>query len=114
MNKKNLNSIIVVSALIDLLILAEIIKAMNEQKRLCVTGKTIVPMDNSWATSVETGCKARVYGKKFICLTEPYVKKQKGIFGDTEYSHEMVKVRSVETGREYEVMFAEEWLVSED
>ena len=114
MNKKTLNSIIVVSAMIDLLILAEIVKAMNEQKKPCVTGKTIVPMDNSWATSVETGCEVRVYGKKYICLTEPYVKKQKGIFGDTEYSHEMVKVKSVETGREYEVMFAEEWLVNED
>lgn len=115
MNKKDLNSIIVVSALIDLLIFAEIVRAINEQKRLCVTGKTIVPTDNSYAISLETGCDARVYGKKFVCLTEPYVKEIEPFYkGYPTHKVEMVKVRSVETNREYEVMFAEEWLVSED
>ena len=115
MNRKDIiKSIFVVSAMIDLIILAEVANAQNAQKKPCVTGKTIVPMDNSWAKSIETDCDARVYGKKFVCLTEPYEKRQNGIFSHDGYACEMVRARSVETGKEYEVMFAEEWLVSED
>lgn len=100
-----LNSIFVVSAMIDALILTELANAQKPS----VVGRTIIPQDNSYATSLETGCDARVYGKKFVCLTEPYVKKV-----EIGYKVEMVKVRSVETDREYEVMFAEEFLVSEE
>lgn len=53
---------------------------------------------------MDTSCKARVFEKKYICLTEPYVKTQKGVIRDAEYSCEMVKARSEKTGREYEVM----------
>lgn len=106
-----LNSIFVVSAMIDMLILAEIARAMKPS----VVGKTIIPQDNSYATSLETGCNARVYGKKFVCLSEPYVKEIEPLFkGGPTHKVEMVKVRSVETDREYEVMFAEEFLVSEE
>lgn len=106
-----LNSIFVVSAMIDMLILAEIAKAQKPS----VVGKIIIPQDNSYATSVETGCDARVCDKKFVCLTEPYVKEIDPLYeGFPNYKVEMVKVRSVETNREYEVMFAEEFLVSEE
>lgn len=104
-----LNSIFVVSAMIDAILLAEIAKA----QRPSVIGRTIIPLDNSYATSVETGCGARVYGKRFICTSEPYVKEIEG-FSIPPYKVEMVKARSVETDREYEVMFAEEFLVSEE
>ena len=78
-----------------------------------VVGRIIIPQDNSYATSVETGCEARVYGKKFVCLSEPYIKEIKPFYnGDIVHKKEMVKVRSVETGRVYEIMFAEEYLVS--
>lgn len=111
MKRTDILSIFVVSAMIDMLILTEIARAMKPS----VVGRTIIPKDNSYATSLETGCDARVYGKKFVCLSEPYVKEIAPLFkGDPTYKVEMVKVRSVETDREYEVMFAEEFLVSEE
>ena len=98
-----------VSEMIDAIILAETARAQKSS----VVGKIIIPMDNSYATSVETGCEARVYGKKFVCLSEPYIKEIKPFYnGDIVHKKEMVKVRSVETGRVYEIMFAEEYLVS--
>ena len=83
-------------------------------KKPSVIGRIIIPQDNSYATSVETGCDARVYGKKFVCLSEPYVKEIPPFYdGGTIHKVEMVRAMSVETGRVYEVMFAEEFLVSE-
>ena len=79
-----------------------------------VVGRIIIPQDNSYATSLETGCETRVYGKRFVCLSEPYLKEIKPFYdGGSIHKVEMVKVASVETGRVYEVMFAEEFLVSE-
>ena len=79
-----------------------------------VVGRIIIPQDNSYATSLETGCETRVYGKRFVCLSEPYVKEFSLFYdGGSIHKVEMVKVASVETGRMYEVMFAEEFLVSE-
>ena len=40
-------------------------EALNAHKP-SVAGRIIIPQDNSYATSVETGCEARVYGKKFV------------------------------------------------
>ena len=92
------------------IMLAEIAKALKPS----VVGKTIIPQDNSYATSLETGCETRVYGKRFVCLSEPYVKEFPLFYdGGSNHKVEMVKVASVETGRVYEVMFAEEFLVSE-
>lgn len=92
------------------IILAEIANAQKSS----VIGKIIIPQDNSYAKSLETGCNTRVFGKKFVCLSEPYVKEIAPLYNrDTIHKVEMVKVRSVETDREYEVMFAEEFLVSE-
>ena len=92
------------------IILAEIANAQKPS----VVGRIIIPKDNSYATSLETGCNTRVFGKKFVCLSEPYVKEIAPLYNrDTIHKVEMVKVRSVETDREYEVMFAEEFLVSE-
>lgn len=100
-----------VSEIIDAIILAETARTHKPS----VIGRIIIPQDNSYATSVATGCEARVYGKKFVCLSEPYVKEIAPLFkGEPSSKVEMVKVRSVETGREYEVMFAEEFLVSEE
>ena len=88
-------------------------EALNAHKP-SVAGRIIIPQDNSYATSVETGCEARVYGKKFVCLSEPYIKEIKPFYdGGIVHKQEMVRVMSVETGRVYEVMFAEEFLVSE-
>ena len=84
-------------------------------KKPSVIGKIIIPQDNSYATSVETGCDARVYGKKFVCLSEPYIKEIKPFYdGGIVHKQEMVRVMSVETGRVYEILFAEEFLVSEE
>lgn len=99
-----------VSEVIDAIIHAETARVQKSS----VVGKIIIPMDNSYATSVETGCEARVYGKKFVCLSEPYIKEIKPFHnGDIVLKKEMVKVRSVETGRVYEILFAEEFLVSD-
>lgn len=90
------------------IMLAEIANAQKPS----VVGRIIIPKDNSYATSLETGCETRVYGKKFVCISEPYVKEIAPFYnGGTIHKVEMVKVRSVETDREYEVMFAEEFLV---
>ena len=84
-------------------------------KKPSVIGKIIIPQDNSYATSIETGCDARVYGKKFVCLSEPYLKEIKPFYdGGIVHKQEMVRVMSVETGRVYEIMFAEEFLASEE
>ena len=92
------------------IMLAEIAKALKPS----VVGKIIIPQDNSYATSVETGCDARVYGKKFVCLSEPYIKEIKPFYdGGIVHKQEMVRVMSVETGRVYEILFAEEFLVSD-
>ena len=99
-----------ISGLIDAIIFA----GMATAQKSSVIGKIIIPQDNSYAKSLETGCEARVFGKKFVCLSEPYVKEIAPLYnGGTIHRVEMVKVRSVETDREYEVMFAEEFLVSE-
>ena len=99
-----------ISGLIDAIIFA----GMANAQKSSVIGKIIIPQDNSYAKSLETGCEARVFGKKFVCLSEPYVKEIAPLYNrDTIHKVEMVKVRSVETDREYEVMFAEEFLVSE-
>lgn len=83
-------------------------------KKPSVIGRIIIPQDNSYATSVETGCDARVYGKKFVCLSEPYIKEIKPFYdGGIVHKQEMVRVMSVETGRVYEILFAEEFLVSD-
>ena len=99
-----------ISELIDAIIFA----GMATAQKSSVIGKIIIPQDNSYAKSLDTGCEARVYGKKFVCLSEPYVKEIPLFYdGGTIHKVEMVKVASVETGRVYEVMFAEEFLVSE-
>ena len=84
-------------------------------KKPSVIGRIIIPQDNSYATSVETGCDARVYGKKFVCLSEPYLKEIKPFYdGGIVHKQEMVRAMSVETGRVYEILFAEEFLASEE
>ena len=99
-----------ISGLIDAIIFA----GMANAQKSSVIGKIIIPQDNSYAKSLETGCDARVYGKKFICTSEPYVKEIIPLYnGGIVHRQEMVRVRSVETNREYEVLFAEEFLVSE-
>ena len=98
-----------ISGLIDAIIFA----GMANAQKSSVIGKIIIPKDNSYATSLETGCETRVLGKKFVCLSEPYVKEIAPLYDGGSIRREMVKVRSVETDREYEVMFAEEFLVSE-
>lgn len=99
-----------ISELIDAIIFAEIANAQKPS----VIGKIIIPQDNSYAKSLETGCEARVFGKKFVCLSEPYLKEIKSFYnGDFVHKQEMVRVMSVETGRVYEILFAEEFLVSD-
>ena len=91
-----------------------ILADIPNSKKPSVIGKIIIPQDNSYAKSLETDCDVRVYGKRFVCLSEPYVKEIPPCYnGGSTHRVEMVKVASVETGRVYEVMFAEEFLVSE-
>ena len=97
---------------LNLMLGAIILADIPTSKKPSVIGRIIIPQDNSYATSVETGCEARVYGKKFVCLSEPYLKEIKPFYdGGIVHKQEMVRVMSVETGRVYEVMFAEEFLV---
>ena len=97
---------------LNLMLGAIMLAEIPTSKKPSVIGRIIIPQDNSYATSVETGCDARVYGKKFVCLSEPYVKEFPLFYdGGIVHKQEMVRVMSVETGRVYEVMFAEEFLV---
>ena len=97
---------------LNLMLGAVMLAEIPTSKKPSVIGRIIIPQDNSYATSVETGCDARVYGKKFVCLSEPYLKEIKPFYdGGIVHKQEMVRVMSVETGRVYEVMFAEEFLV---
>ena len=99
---------------LNLMLGAIMLAEIPTSKKPSVIGRIIIPQDNSYAKSLDTGCEARVYGKKFVCLSEPYVKEIAPLYNrGTIHRVEMVKVRSVETDREYEVMFAEEFLVSE-
>ena len=103
-----MNEMSTLNLMLGAIMLAEI----PTSKKPSVIGRIIIPQDNSYATSVETGCDARVYGKKFVCLSEPYLKEIKPFYdGGIVHKQEMVRVMSVETGRVYEVMFAEEFLV---
>lgn len=103
-----MNEMNTLNLMLGTIMLAEI----PTSKKPSVIGRIIIPQDNSYATSVETGCDARVYGKKFVCLSEPYLKEIKPFYdGGIVHKQEMVRVMSVETGRVYEVMFAEEFLV---
>ena len=105
-----MNEMNTLNLMLGAIILAEIANAQKPS----VVGRIIIPQDNSYATSLETGCETRVYGKRFVCLSEPYVKEFPLFYdGGSIHKVEMVKVASVETGRVYEVMFAEEFLVSE-
>ena len=98
---------------LNLMLGAIMLAEIPTSKKPSVIGRIIIPQDNSYATSVETGCDARVYGKKFVCLSEPYLKEIKPFYdGGIVHKQEMVRVMSVETGRVYEIMFAEEYLVS--
>ena len=106
-----MNEMNTLNLMLGAIILAEIANAQKPS----VVGRIIIPQDNSYAKSLDTGCEARVYGKKFVCLSEPYVKEIPPFYdGGTIHRVEMVRAMSVETGRVYEVMFAEEFLVSEE
>ena len=105
-----MNEMNTLNFMLGAIMLAEIANAQKPS----VVGRIIIPQDNSYAKSLDTGCEARVYGKKFVCLSEPYVKEIPPFYdGGTIHKVEMVRAMSVETGRVYEVMFAEEFLVSE-
>ena len=100
---------------LNLMLGAIMLAEIPTSKKPSVIGRIIIPQDNSYATSVETGCDARVYGKKFVCLSEPYLQEIKPFYdGGIVHKQEMVRVMSVETGRVYEILFAEEFLVSEE
>ena len=97
---------------LNLMLGAIMLAEIPTSKKPSVIGRIIIPQDDSYATSVETGCDARVYGKKFVCLSEHYLKEIKPFYdGGIVHKQEMGRVMSVETGRVYEVMFAEEFLV---
>ena len=103
-----MNEMNTLNLMLGAIMLAEIANAQKPS----VVGRIIIPQDNSYAKSLDTGCEARVYGKKFVCLSEPYVKEIPPFYdGGTIHKVEMVRAMSVETGRVYEVMFAEEFLV---
>ena len=79
-----------------------------------IIGMRIVPFDNSWAKCLDSGCRASVNGKEFICMSEPYTKQVNEGWELEEFGEhyvDMVKVFSLRSGRMYEVMFNESDLV---
>lgn len=110
MNRNNiLNAIFVVSAMID----AELAMLANANKKPSVIGRKYRPFDNSYATSIVSGANAQVNGVDFEIISEPYVKNVKS-WGDRSYTRDMVKVKSLESGMEYEVMWCENCLLDEN
>ena len=91
-----MNEMNTLNFMLGAIMLAEIANAQKPS----VVGRIIIPQDNSYAKSLDTGCEARVYGKKFVCLSEPYVKEIPPFYdGGTIHKVEMVRAMSVETGR---------------
>lgn len=110
MNRNNiLNAIFVVSAMID----AELAMLANANKKPSVIGRKYRPFDNSYATSIVSGADAQVNGVDFEIISEPYVKNVKS-WGNKSYPRDMVKVKSLVSGMEYEVMWCENCLLDEN
>lgn len=77
-------------------------------------GKRIIPHDNSYARCLDSGCEASVYGKEFICMSEPYTADVHSSWNkDITYKRDMIKIFSLRSGRMYEVMFSETDIVED-
>lgn len=77
-----------------------------------VVGRTMIVGSDAHAKSLSTNASADVRGCVVEILTEPYAKKVDVLFGTAVF--EFVKVRSLTTSREYEVLFTERWLFDEE
>jgi hypothetical protein len=107
MNRNDiLSAIFVVSALID----AELASLAKPS----VVGKLYRPFDNSYATSLASGADAQISGVDCEIICEPYTKKTKHSWSNEERIHDMVKVRSLTSGMEYEVLWMENCLLNEN
>ena len=105
MNKKEIiGAIGLVAGLIDAIVEQEM-----TQKKASVVGKYMVVNTNLHTTSVATDAETNLKGCLVQIVSEPYAKEVGTILGKCKY--EFVKVRSVVTDREYEVLFSESWLV---
>lgn len=105
MNKRDiLSAIFVVSALID----AELASLAKPS----VVGKLYRPFDNSYATSLASGADAQISGVDCEIISEPYTKAIKSSWSDRV--HDMVKVKSLVSGIEYEVLWSENCLLNEN
>ena len=90
-------------------------KEENEEK-VSMVGKRIIVKDNSYIkrVGVRQDNHIDLLGREFVIVSEPYMKQvHEGvdlrIYGE-KYA-QMVKVFSLVTMQEYEVMFHEGWLV---
>jgi hypothetical protein len=107
MNRNDiLSAIFAVSALID----AELASLAKPS----VVGKLYRPFDNSYATSLASGADAQISGVDCEIICEPYTKTIKSRWSDRESIHDMVKVRSLASGIEYEVLWSENCLLNEN
>lgn len=111
MNKRDiLSAIFVVSALID----AELAVMAKANTKPSVIGKKYRPFDNSYATSLASGADAQISGVDCEIICEPYTKAIKSSWSDRETTHDMVKVKSLVSGIEYEVLWCENCLLNEN
>jgi hypothetical protein len=72
------------------------------------------PIDNSYATSLASGADAQISGVDCEIICEPYTKTITSRWSDRESIHDMVKVRSLASGIEYEVLWSENCLLNEN
>ena len=77
-------------------------------------GKRYIPSDNSYARCLDSDCRAKVYGKEFICMSEPYTKEIHPDWdNDLTLREDMIKVFSLRSGRMYEVLFSESDIIDD-
>lgn len=111
MNKRDiLSAIFIVSALID----AELAVMAKANTKPSVIGKKYRPFDNSYATSLASGADAQISGVDCEIISEPYAKKCKNSWAKEARVYDMVKVRSLASGIEYEVLWCENCLLNEN
>ena len=78
-----------------------------------IIGMKYRPMDNSWAICLNSGNDAGVYGKVFDITSDPYSKTFFDKVLSMAISNDMIQVKSPRTGRTYEVLFRESWIMED-
>lgn len=72
-------------------------------------GRLYTPFDNSYSVDLASGNHAQIHNVPCVITSEPFVKpKPNGYNGNVT----MVRVKALTTGRDYEVMYCENCLIS--